>query len=278
MTRATLACVRCTAQIATGRLCSRCLGKLLAILGDYAGPPAHGTGPKGTSLDLLRDADVVIAKQSRAGDSAGHSIGHAQPLPLNAWTVEQLDRATGSLCAWWRVWAEVAQETRAALDCPAMAQDLIRGRLWLASFDAIDELVADLTRDHARLRNAVDRPRPALYLGPCHTVTEDAELCPGDVYARGDDAPTCDRCRSTYARDDLVAWINDRAQDTLVTATEAARALSAWGPRITADLVRSWASRKRLVAHGTTPAGEPTYRFGDIRAMALTHTPRKDTA
>jgi len=276
MTRAQLACLACGRGIPYGRLCTPCLTKVLNILGDYAGPPHRGTGHKGRSLDLFTDVDAVITKQARSErQPGGAAIGRAQPLPLNAWAITKRDEAESALFAWWRIWVEATRATSNVVNAQGMAADLIRARAWIQADDAAHELLDDLERSHEALTRAVDRPQPAVYLGPCAAVDLDDQTCPGDVYQRQDEGPKCLRCGAVYSHDERVEWIHTMAQDELVTASEAARYLSAWGTRITANLVASWAARHRITDRGATHDGARLYRFGDIRDMALKHKPRQ---
>jgi hypothetical protein len=141
------------------------------------------------------------------------------------------------------------------------------------------EILADLDRLADRIHQCIDTPPERRYLGPCGTTLEDGTTCPGDVYQLGTKPPTCRHCRTTHAADQRLAWIADLAADQLVTAHDAAGALSAWGAHITPDLVRKWASRGRLLPRGHDRAGHTVYRFDECRALALETLKhrRKDT-
>ncbi len=141
----------------------------------------------------------------------------------------------------------------------------------------------------------LDGPRPLAYYGPCgaaavcrlcappppppgpagtpgttgaHRPTQAAE-CVCHVY--GPPEATHVRCRGCGTAHDAAqarAWMLDAAGDQLLTAAELATALSALLPRpVTSAMVRGWAHRGRLAAHGHR-GGWPTYRLDDARALA----------
>lgn len=286
-----LECQVCGARIASGSLCVDCLRVVVAELGDLAGPPCPGSGPHGASLDLLAEVEVTIARQTRGSDRVGGQ-SRERPLPVHFGAVEERDRATNVVLTWWRDAGMLlpgarrgpgdteppnlgASVTPTRSEAQRAAQALAQRPVWIAAHPAAVELCADIAEAVERLARITDRPPERHYLGPCLSIDLDGQECPGDVHQTGARPPECDQCGATHSADDRQAWIADMVQDQLVTAAEAAGALSAWGETITSGLVRKWAERGRIVAHGRNRDGRPVYRFGDCRALAVQTVSRR---
>lgn len=286
-----LSCVVCGAQIHAGRLCQPCLTGhgtattppgVLRLLGDLAGHPYHGTGPKGASLGLLSEVRVALAKQARMSDSTGRSDPRRIPISLGA--LGDLYEATGTLMTWWRACAEAtmpperARMGQGATEQPEWHTDrgwghkdarraavaLIGASLWIASHDAADELVADVRRVHRRLLICVDRPAPRHYLGPCGSLDLDGKPCPGELWAGGESV-RCRVCGAMHATDERRAWLDsliwDEARNYL--ATDLAHYLR----HPSTDRIRQWVSRGRLVPKGHDSQGRSLFNLGDALSL-----------
>ncbi|MCA1675378.1 MAG: hypothetical protein LC799_25400, partial [Actinobacteria bacterium] len=122
------------------------------------------------------------------------------------------------------------------------------------------------TLDHAvkRARRAIDRPADLVYGGPC-------DECTSDLYAHGDAMHfTCPNCGTIYGFEQRRTWLLTATADSLLTATEASRALAGLlGRPLSANTVRTWATTGRLASHGTHQ-GRPLYRVGDLVELART--------
>lgn len=236
--------------------------------------------------ELAADLDVAISRQTAMGDG-----GTGEPDTL--WD-ERASQAAGALrstlVGWVRVLQEGVQRVPAigprCSDCthrtcmywdlsrgPAdtmadMARWLTRHHRALLRHPASEEAVDELREAVRQARRATDRPAPLWYAGPCNTplpANEDdgEEVCQADLYAHHNaKVIICRACKAQHEAAYRMRWLLDRAADHLATATEIARLLSSYG--VTAAMVRGYADRGRLAAHGTNRLGHPTYRIGDV--------------
>lgn len=250
-------CPSCFAPAPNATLCWDCQVRLTHLLADLG--------------EDLAELHTQLARQARVGAGSG-SRSAETPLAFDARASEILGEIRNMLTTWTRIACETEGDWPDDTET-AMVRRLRRAR-W-ATHPAAGELLADLAEAHREVLHVIDRPQPRRYLGPCITTLEDGTRCDGDVYQRGSKMPTCRDCGATHTVDQRLAWIAERAADQLVTASEAAGALSAWGEHITSDLVRKWAERGRLVARGHDRHGHPTYVFGECRALALQAVTRR---
>lgn len=244
-------CPSCFAPAPNATLCWDCQVRLTHLLADLG--------------EDLAELHTQLARQARIGTGSG-SRSAETPLAFDARASEILDNVRTVLVGWTRVACETEGDWPDDTET-AMIRRLRRAR-W-ATHPAADELLDELEYTHSEVLHVIDRPQPRRYLGPCATTLEDGTHCDGDVYQRGSKTPTCRACKATHVTDLRLAWIAERAADQLVTASEAAGALSAWGEHITSDLVRKWAERGRLIPRGHDRHGHPTYVFGECRELAL---------
>jgi hypothetical protein len=250
-------CQACTAPAPTTTLCWDCLRNLSHHLADLA--------------DDLAELHTQLARQSRLGAGVG-SRSAETAVAYDVRASEILDDVRTVLVGWTRVACETEGDWPADTEA-AMIRRLRRAR-W-ATHPTAGELLDELQYTHTEVLRCIDRPQPRRYLGPCATTLEDGTACPGDVQQRGTRMPTCRDCGATHAVDQRLAWIAERAADQLVTASEAAGALSAWGEHITSDLIRKWAQRGRITPRGHDRHGHPVYQFGECRALALDSVTRR---
>ena len=251
-------CPVCAAPAPTTVVCWACakrIGHLLVMLGEdlaelYAqlNPAGHRTGGAG----------------SRAAET---------PLPVNLRAVQTLDDVRTVLVGWTREACEHEGGWPDEDTEQAMLRRLRRTR-W-ASHPAADELLDELEYTHTEVLAVIDNPPERRYLGPCGAVDEDGNTCDGDVIQRGTRMPKCRDCGASHSHDERMAWITDMAADRLVTASEAAGALSAWGEQITSKLVHSWADRGRIMARARNQRGHQMFRFGDVRVLAADAVKRR---
>jgi hypothetical protein len=128
--------------------------------------------------------------------------------------------------------------------------------------EAADDFFRDVTwwADDRRLV-MVDRPAESWYAGRCDCETE--------LYAKpGSSRIFCKGCGQAWDVQARRQWLIEAAKDYLLTATEAADALGAWGMGVKPERIRKWAERKRLLKRGVTVGLNgrdlPTYRLGDV--------------
>jgi len=77
-----------------------------------------------------------------------------------------------------------------------------------------------------------------------------------------------------YDMDGRREWLLEAAEDRLERAAHIAQAVTDLGSPISADRIRKWAERGRLVPHATDGRGRPLYRVGDVTEL-LRNEPRK---
>lgn len=107
------------------------------------------------------------------------------------------------------------------------------------------------------------------FLGPCdmHAV------CGGQVWAEDDaDTGICDSCGAPYPVDQRRSALEAQLDARLCTAAEIAKLSTYLGLDLNREQVRKrinlWHHRGRITPAGRDPhAGEPLFRYGDVRAL-----------
>lgn len=263
-------------------VCGACSSRLLRDLADIP--------------DLAADLEIALTRQTRFGGDGGvltlapddvdPEIGltiRRTPLPWDQRARTAADILKSALMGWHRVLSEGARRVYGPLcaDCvhpscewadldrevpdtlTGLSTWLLRHHVRLMRHPAVAEAVDELTDAIRQARRAIDRPAGTWYAGPCVADTEEGE-CGADLYARhGADTITC-TCGARYDTGKRQAWLLDKADDHLGTATEIARALNALHSDLTPSKVRGMAHRGRILARGRDPLGRPTYRVGDV--------------
>ncbi|GIH69455.1 hypothetical protein [Sphaerimonospora thailandensis] len=250
------------------RVCRACAAGLARDLADVPSLALH--------------LDVAIARQARIGDGGGPRSADALPWDERAAEASAVLRST--LVGWVRVLADGVRETPGPTcpgDCghrsctyitlahppadtlPALSRWLSRHRAWLTGHPAADEAVDEIRAAVRHARRAIDLPPGLWYAGPCGVAD-----CTADLYARhGARVIRCHECRATHDADARQEWLLAQVADHLGTATEIARALHGFQHALTPSMVRGYAHRGRLAAHGTDEHGRPLYRVGDVLAL-----------
>lgn len=202
---------------------------------------------------LVAELDVVLTKQVRAGDRT-HSRSATVPLPYDPAASQAAHRLYRALASW-----RMRLEGR-----PSHEPSITADAEWLAGH--VDQLrqLANAAVAFGELTRAVDAAdrivdlRPELwYAGPCGNCQADTYAQPGAGYVR---------CRCGWQADaaERRAWLLQAAEGTLAHAALAAQALSRLGQPVTGAMIRGYAFRGRLTAHGTDRLGRPLYRIGDL--------------
>ncbi|WP_435109944.1 hypothetical protein [Nocardiopsis synnemataformans] len=257
----------CDRIVADAWVCSTCTHRLTVALTD--------------APDLLAELDVDLTRQSRTGQRVGgRSV--ERPLPYDPAASLVRDALTSTLRTWCLVLAGdlLGQAPADSRLVAHLAAQLERVRHHVEGGAAVDEITAAVTaaRDHL---HRGDTPGSVL-----------AGLCPdcgNPVYAR-EGAATA-RCHEPECDGlvDVAAWRQRARSDideVLMSAADAARALTTLGEPVTAARIRQWGSRRgrkraapKLTPRWVDPLGRPQYRVGDIRALLNpTTTTAKDAS
>ncbi len=245
-----------------------------------ATPSPIGLGAADTALEVRRT--VIRWTQQLIDVAVPPRLPEcAHPTCEDPWTVgpscEVMHRAVERH-------ARRAEVRRGLADDPARwladRTELIRRQAWAA------QCATEIARITTRAWALVDRPPETWFAGICDTTHEDPNH-PGTTYACGwelrprlTEATTrCPGCGTTHNVHTQRARLIARMADTLVTATDAARALSTPDRPITGDMIRSWRHRGHLEpatitdpdTGSTRPAydhaGRPLYRLGDVQTI-----------
>lgn len=134
---------------------------------------------------------------------------------------------------------------------------LARHADWLMHRAEAEQAYDELIHACLTVRNAVDSGAEQRYAGPCDVCGRDLYAAPGATVAK------CTPCELEYPMEARREWLLKASEDRLVPASELARAVTGLGTPVTGELVRKWASRRRLLAHGHAGT-RPLYRIGDV--------------
>lgn len=289
MSDTTCACGR---PLRDGTFCTTCayrLDEAIAQVGAY-----HG---------LAWDLELGASRQVRLGDRTGPRAAET-PLPYD----DRPGRAADALHRVLAYWADlVATETgmrdwkpgRIGPTCPpgcghpsctlirppslpptepgklAQLAVWLRPRVgWLRHHPRGQTAFDEITAAVANARRAVDRPPERTYVGSCDNCAEDMYVRPGASVV------ICPGCDELYDVETRRRWLLTAAEDVLATATEIARAVTNLGQPVTAEMIRGYAHRGRLLVRGRRTVGgrqTPVYRLGDVLSI-LTDAERQARA
>ncbi|MFN2496969.1 MAG: hypothetical protein ABR608_13840 [Pseudonocardiaceae bacterium] len=249
-------CTRCSQPAAGSYLCATCTSAFERLLAEI---PA-----------LADDLAITRARQDRMrGHAVGTATGHTDSGPL--WD-ERASRATRALHD--ALAAEVHQLAipgqRQPIDTiTALAAHLQIHLDALRNTERASTAMDPLDRAVKRARRAIDRPPEVAFGGPCNE-------CGADLYARGTASCfVCPTCGTVYQFEQRRAWLLTATADSLLTASEASRALAGMlGRPLSANTIRTWATTGRLASH-SSHQGRPLYRVGDLVELARTTPTRR---
>lgn len=224
--------------MADATICSGC-GKQLA-------------GALGRVPFLVAELDVVLAKQSHTGDRV-HSRSATVPLPYDPQASQAAERLWRTLFHWRAVLDGGLATGRAADDARWLLEHVVQLRQLATAVTAFGEL----TRAVSAAERVVDLRPELWYAGPCPSCKVDTYALPGAAIV------TC-RCGWQGDAAERRRWLLAAAEDTLAHSALAAQALSRLGQPVTGAMIRGYAFRGRLAAHGTDRLGRPLYRIGDL--------------
>lgn len=160
-----------------------------------------------------------------------------------------------------RILAEETDWTPSTSSMPGLLRDVAKRYGHFVAQDARWALAfCDDAADYRdKVRHAIERPMPPMYVGPCQTKD-----CAGELYVRpGRDGGTCRECGKEFTLAEQREFLNAALMERLMTASEITSALMVLGLRVPFSTVRSWINRNRLVE-----AVDGLYRLADALDLA----------
>lgn len=226
---------------------------------------------------LWAELQTTIARLSRSASSSGPAGKASEtPVPYHARASLVAHRMRNELSTWARSLAEDDPELVLPRDhVPSIAR-------WLAGQLAdrfvpgeMGSGIRGVVRDAQRV---IDRAPDRVFAGPCWEPLEPLEegdepgRCEGQLYAAiGEKTVRCPSCRVRHDVAVRQEWLSRTLGDQLVSAAEAAPALS-WllGKTITRNNIAAWRRDHRVEVHD----GPWPYRFGDLLVLGREMKPR----
>jgi hypothetical protein len=243
--------------------CLNCATSLAGTMGQLAG--------------IVHELDTTVSKQDRLGSGGARGKGHAVPLPYNVGASERAAAIVGELVTWAQhVIGETARKAPSGHPAAAAAYLLAASTNWLRyrqewaeAYEALSPLAKEALR-------VIDRPADRQYAGPCWADLEGGGRCEAELYAKdGARSVECRDCEAEHDVADRRLWLIAEAQDVLATAATIAAGLTSLNQPVTSSMIRNYAGRGRIVAHGQDRNGRPTYRVGDVLQVLLEAALRK---
>lgn len=244
----------------TNTVCEHCLDQLARALGEVPWTTEQ------LEISVTRQKGIDYRT---VGGSKGGKKPAERPAPANWGASEARTHLHGLLVSWVRL-CDADKVRHSSPDDTLPADNLIalsRWLLWrvdgLALHEAGSDAVDEITDAVAQCHRVIDRPADRWFAGPCNEEHDGVE-CGTDLYAKATSGDVkCRSCAAVYDVDSRRAWLLAAAEDRLASAKDLARSVSWLGATpLTADRVRQWASRGRIVAKGHDGAS-PLYRVGD---------------
>lgn len=256
---------RCGHPVPDGYLCRGCITLLWQTL---------------TQLPTtMEELETTRTRQARVGGSGGSADSAALPWHNGASMVAEalsdglwvlLRKTQGH-----RVGTQEHVHTQprpATTTVEGIAQWLAVRVDGIAGHPDLAEVAQDLVEHEHRAWKVIDRPPDLSYAGGC-------DLCGNHLYAvTGSPITTCSGCGKSHDVAMRRAAMMKAVSDRLVTAREAATALTTLELPVTMERIRQWVHRRRLVVRGHTPDRHRLYRLGDIIDLLTTETTRAQTA
>jgi hypothetical protein len=255
-------------------LCGDCADELWRQLLTVCQGPLDANDQR--SPNLVDELHTTIAGLARiSGRNVGIPVRSAEtPLPWNERASEALAHLHSVLASWVFTVSGYHGIAVDIITTPVeSAEWLLRFHNLLRTTDIAGQAHEEIREAIRQAEWAIDRPAERQYAGPC-----DPE-CGGQVFGKPDsNIARCDTCELTYDLDERRAFLLQAAEDYLVTAAEASKALPAFlGRPVNVKTIRNWANTddkltgsRRLVRHGVDPETDTAlYRLGDIVDLAV---------
>jgi hypothetical protein len=245
-------CAKCVTPTPGLSLCNDCATALRVELSDVP--------------ELLVQLDITRCKQDQLTGPYRHGSRSAEVgLPFKGHVAEVVWVLHNTLAGWVVTFTPAAITPADALTQPtaALARALVGAMDRIQRSDHARQATDELTHAVRYARAAIDRPHDRrLLLGPCCTGP-----CMTTVYGYpGNTTATCPTCGAQHDIAYRQQWLRDQAHHHLGTAPEIAGFLRIIGVQCTADQIRSYSRRKRLIPAGHRPPASPLYRIDDVIA------------
>lgn len=258
----TTTCTACYTEPAHNAvICQQCADRLHADL--HAIPDI--------ARDLLTERTGQARKAARGVTAITH--GHEQPLPVNLAAARALDHLRFALVA---ACMSVANNQRDRLPpdrVSAMADWLLRYEASVGLREDGGDICRGISSAIRRARHVCDSPPERIYIGECQCwEVEPAEGREGRktrLYApAGERYHECPRCSYVWDAADRYDEMQAQLSDYGLTHAELETLL----PKIPRATLARWLhgdskQRPAIEPQGTTAAGEPAYRYGDVLAL-----------
>lgn len=226
------------------------------------------------AVDLATEIDVTRYRLSAVNGGAAGSRSAFDPLPFDpraAGAAHTLHRVLDAWAA--RLERAVTGRARPQLTA-ALARWLHHHRGELSERQDAAAAVTEIGAAVALGWRAIDRPVDRVYAGTCD--------CGEELYARpGEDTITCRACDTEHNTDARRTDMQRVLDERLMTGAEIARLAQYFGHvadrERARNLIKVWAGRGQVVAHGHTDTGDPLYPFGETLGRLLeaaTRAPR----
>lgn len=238
----------CDLPAKAGLMCGACQAELSRALDGVPG--------------LCGDLDVTLSRQVSRMGRGGH--GSAVPLAFDPRASEAGYVLRSALVGWVRQLQEAQPEEWPGDTAPAMAGWLSARLSRILRHPAAGEAHGEICGAVRAAQRVTDRPAVREFAGRCPGCGEALYAKPGagQVQCRKCDADAVD------VGEQREAMLGQLA-DQLMPAHQAADVLTRLAAPLKAELVRQWAARGRLLAHGHDAHGHGLYRVSDVRDLLV---------
>lgn len=229
------------------QVCHRCVNRLVKRLTD--------------GRWLADQLTITITRQDRITDG-GRRAGEP-PLPYREEAAERYWTLRNTLTTWARDLCGDVVPDGVGDTIGDLAEWLAQRATQIRRHPAAGQLVDELDDALTQAWRIIDRPPTLWPAGECGD-----NGCTGQLLAHLDAVVvSCPECGTLHDVEVRMAWLVDQAECVLLTAAEMTRAMGALDIEVTADRIRKWAERKRLMSKGTDGRGRALYRLGDVRDL-----------
>lgn len=227
---------------------------------------------------LVAELDHTLARQATGPAGRGtftRALGRT-PLPIALHALAAADKLHHTLDHW-----AAALHLVRPMSTTGLAAALLGCIPDLAKREDAGLAVDTITRVIASGWHAIDRPADRAYAGRCNTPRHDlgGQPCPEQMYTKPrQDTVTCRACGATHDPNERRTRMQADLDGTLMTGAQIARLAAYFGHcdrERARNLIKVWAARGTITAHGHTPPGDPLYPFGEVLSRLLTARSRQ---